>query len=155
MERSNTSINIDPTAKRIHLSARQIKKVPEEFKVCLSLQELDLSNNSIRVIPDWLFQLPQLRTLNLSSNKIKSLELPNDAVTIRRLDLSKNQIELLPALGPYFPEMHSLDISANKLTRIEPQVFSGATLLRSLSLNKNKIDSWPNKLQGLHLLLIF
>ncbi len=152
MERSNTSINIDPTATRIHLSARQIKKVPEELKVCLSLQELNLSNNSIRGIPDWLFQLPQLRTLNLSSNKIKDLVLPNDAVTIRRLNLSKNQIELLPALGPYFPELHSLDISANKLTRIEPQVFSGATLLRSLSLNKNKIDSWPNKLQGLHLL---
>ncbi len=152
MERSNTSINIDPKATRIHLSARQIKKVPEELKVCLNLQELDLSNNSIRLIPTWLFQLPQLRTLNLSSNKIKSLALPNDAVTIRRLDLSKNQIDLLPAIGTYFPELHSLDISGNKLEKIDPQVFAGATLLRSLSLNKNKIVRWPNKLKGLHLL---
>ena len=152
MERSNTSINIDPTATRIHLSARQIKKVPEELKACVNLQELDLSNNSIRVLPVWLFQLPQLRTLNLSSNKIKVWVLPNHAVTIRRLDLSKNQIDLLPAFGQYFPELDSLDISANRLKKIEPQVFAGATLLRNLSLSKNKIERWPDKVQGLHLL---
>ena len=108
--------------RKINLSGRNLKFIPDNVFQYTNLEKLDLSNNRIEIIPNDILKLRKLRTLDLSCNKIKVLQasifkLPK----LRILNLHGNEISRLPK---QLAESHieTLILSRNKFTFIDEEL---------------------------------
>ena len=57
--------------RKINLSGRNLKFIPDNVFQYTNLEKLDLSNNRIEIIPNDILKLRKLRTLDLSCKKSK------------------------------------------------------------------------------------
>ena len=124
--------------RKINLSGRNLKFIPDNVFQYTNLEKLDLSNNRIEIIPNDILKLRKLRTLDLSCNKIKVLQasifkLPK----LRILNLHGNEISRLPK---QLAESHieTLILSRNKFTFIDEEL---TAKIKKLDVVDNPIEN--------------
>eukprot|EP01122_Echinamoeba_exundans_P011677 TRINITY_DN4724_c0_g1_i2.p1 TRINITY_DN4724_c0_g1~~TRINITY_DN4724_c0_g1_i2.p1 ORF type:complete len:316 (+),score=49.16 TRINITY_DN4724_c0_g1_i2:96-1043(+) len=86
------------------------------------LKELHLTANNLRAVPDELFLMESLEILELSSNQL--FEIPNSiskCSNLRKLLASKNNIAQFPNILNDLPHIQEIDLSFNALTYIFPR----------------------------------
>lgn len=108
--------------RKINLSGRNLKFIPDNVFQYTNLEKLDLSNNRIESIPNDILKLRKLRTLDLSFNKIKVLQasmfkLPK----LRILNLHGNEVSCLPKQLAK-SNIETLILSRNKFTYIDDKL---------------------------------
>jgi adenylate cyclase len=142
--------------KSLTLSRNPMLDIPGDFvQLCTSLQELRLSNMSIKKVPQSVQNFTTLMGLDVSSNRIGDI---NDIALYRLPDIQElrvqnNRMEKLPW---YFPRLHMLrllNISNNKFQEVPEEVckMSG---LEELDISFNMISQLPEDLQSLQRLKI-
>lgn len=139
------------TLRVVDLSRNKISDV-ESISVALqklsSLQQLDLSFNSISVInsSNAFGNLPTLFTLNLSGNKISKVSpyAYNGLLQLLNLNLSGNSLTSVEQDSMKgLVSLQSLDLSNNRLSRIENRTnsfFEDLLSLESLYLSNNRLS---------------
>ena len=142
--------------KSLTLSRNPMLDIPGDFvQLCTSLQELRLSNMSIKKVPQSVQNFTTLMGLDLSSNRIGDI---NDIALYRLPDLQElrvqnNRMEKLPW---YFPRLHLLrllNISNNKFQDVPEEVCKMSSL-EELDISFNMISQLPEDLQSLQRLKI-
>ncbi|XP_014815867.1 PREDICTED: toll-like receptor 7 [Calidris pugnax] len=135
------------------------------FKNLTSLEQLDISFNSLSFLPADVFQgmPPGLKTLNLTNNQMKSfnwgkLQYLKKLVT---LDLSNNLLSTVPReLSNCSSTLQELMLRNNRIQRLTKHFLRGAFKLKYLDLSANKIEiikksSFPeNVINNLRMLLL-
>ncbi|NXP16189.1 TLR7 protein, partial [Thinocorus orbignyianus] len=135
------------------------------FKNLTSLEQLDISFNSLSFLPHGVFEAmpPGLRILNLTNNKMKSfnwgkLQYLKQLVT---LDLSNNLLSTVPReLSNCSSTLQELMLRNNRIQRLTKHFLRGAFKLQYLDLSANKIEiikksSFPeNVINNLKVLLL-
>ncbi|NXU60104.1 TLR7 protein, partial [Turnix velox] len=135
------------------------------FKNLTSLEQLDISFNSLSFIPPGVFEAmpPQLKILNLTNNRMKSfnwgkLHYLKKLVT---LDLSNNLLATVPQeLSNCSSKLQELMLRNNRIHRLSKHFLRGAFKLKYLDLSANKIEiirksSFPeNVIDNLRVLLL-
>lgn len=117
----------------------------------IALQQLDLSNNNIRLLFDNQFRsLDRLQVLDISHNSIVSLNAGQftGLSSLRKLYLQSNDIiEIKAHTFAALEELDTLDLSHNNIEYLHEQAFGNRTLPRMRKLNLN-----ANSLKRLHAL---
>ena len=122
-----------------------LTKIKEKsFNQLINLDEIDLSNNQIRIIEDRSFSsLKSLTTLSLAENKIEELhkETFEGLITLKILAFSSNLIRKLDNLVfTNLMNLIRLDLSSNQISLIEKDGFKDLVNLEELALAENKIS---------------
>ncbi|NWZ44260.1 TLR7 protein, partial [Brachypodius atriceps] len=135
------------------------------FKNLTSLEELDISFNSLSFLPHSVFEKmpPSLKILNLTNNQLKSFiwgNLPS-LKNLVTLDLSNNLLSTVPReLSNCTSSLQELMLRNNRIQRLTKYFLRGAFQLRYLDLSSNKIEvikrsSFPeNVINNLRMLLL-
>ncbi|XP_071489110.1 leucine-rich repeat serine/threonine-protein kinase 1-like [Diadema antillarum] len=110
---------------------------------CISLGNLDLSQNSLSSLPTEIDACTALLTLNLSDNKFEEVPHPW-ACPLEVLNISKNKVQSAPPDLPKFwrRSLRFLNLSNNRLTEIPPSVCRLGSL-SELDLSRNFLRSFP------------
>eukprot|EP01116_Phalansterium_solitarium_P013312 TRINITY_DN3066_c0_g1_i4.p1 TRINITY_DN3066_c0_g1~~TRINITY_DN3066_c0_g1_i4.p1 ORF type:complete len:674 (-),score=309.55 TRINITY_DN3066_c0_g1_i4:852-2873(-) len=125
----------------------KIDCLPPELVRCVSLVELDVSNNLLKEVPQWLGELQELHTLSLSCNRLS--QLPNElfkAPRLQRLIVSFNQLTQIPLGIQHGSSLRHLDFSENKITTIPAKELCALANLNVLLLSNNNISQVPGEL---------
>ncbi|NXY27162.1 TLR7 protein, partial [Atrichornis clamosus] len=135
------------------------------FRNLTSLEELDISFNSLSFLPPGVFEEmpPSLKILNLTNNQLKSFiwgNLPSLKKLVT-LDLSNNLLTTVPReLSNCSSSLQELMLRNNRIQRLTKHFLRGAFKLRYLDLSSNKIEiikrsSFPeNVINNLKMLLL-
>lgn len=115
--------------KKLNLSHKNLKTIPDNVYQYANLEKLDLSYNRIEVIPQEILKLKKLRTLDLAFNNLKVLQgalfkLPK----LKILNLHGNQIKHLPK-QILDSKITTLILSKNKIEHLDESLISGITKL--------------------------
>ncbi|OPJ69579.1 toll-like receptor 7 isoform B [Patagioenas fasciata monilis] len=135
------------------------------FKNMTSLEQLDISFNSLSFLPTGVFEAmpPELKVLNLTNNRLKtfswrSLQNLKRLVT---LDLSNNLLTTVPReLSNCSPVLQELMLRNNRIQRLTKYFLRSAFQLKYLDLSSNMIQiikksSFPeNVINNLRMLLL-
>ncbi|XP_068566343.1 toll-like receptor 13 [Cebidichthys violaceus] len=132
----------------LSLTQNKLPCVPAAIRNLPTLQELDLSKNSIKTLECNDFtNLTKLRQLSLHQNLISALKecVFKDLIRLQVLKLQNNSISKLEgAFKIYLPNLKQLRLNLNKLTAIKHGAFAGLKSLQNLSLNDNQIYKLEN-----------
>ena len=147
-----------------------MESLPENWKRCVNMKDLDLSENPLRCLPPSLAQLTKLRKVNLTFCcltdfptvllQLDSLEnlqmeknlissLPGDLcrTNLRTLKLRDNLVEELPSNFGLLSQLQELDLSRCMFQNF-PQVVLSIESLKCLDLEDNNIsvlpETWTN-----------
>ncbi|XP_061393291.1 chaoptin-like, partial [Musca vetustissima] len=148
---------------KLNMKGNRLQSIPEHAFVGLeeSMQEIDLSENSLRSFPMMaLRKLDYLRILRLSNNKISTFYgdiqlVTNNATaasTLRLpsltfLDLSSNKFtEILDDCFRTFPQLKTLSMYANQIETVQADAFKSLKELMSLDMSHNRIISLDSKI---------
>ncbi|RLV62476.1 hypothetical protein DV515_00019274, partial [Chloebia gouldiae] len=135
------------------------------FENLTSLEELDISFNSLSFLPHGVFEKmpPSLKILNLTNNRLKSFiwgNLPS-LKNLVTLDLSNNLLTNVPReLSNCTSSLQELMLRNNRIHMLTKHFLRGAFELRYLDLSSNKIEiikrsSFPeNVINNLKMLLL-
>jgi len=119
--------------------------IPEPaFQLRITLQELDLSCNTLSVLPPEIGKLVKLRKLNLLKNNIR--ELPEEISELKALEdlnMSQNKLSSIPDSLLCLTSLQSLIMSNNQISKLEPAKLMGMTSLSHLDLENNNIGRLP------------
>ncbi|KAI9455362.1 hypothetical protein BJY52DRAFT_1205034 [Lactarius psammicola] len=142
--------------KSLTLSRNPMLDIPGDFvQLCTSLQELRLSNMSIKKVPQSVQNFRTLMGLDLSSNRIGDItdiflyRLPD----LQELRVQNNRMERLPW---YFPRLHMLrllNISNNKFQDV-PEEVCNMSSLEELDISFNMISQLPEDVRTWHRLKV-
>nr|XP_009681956.1 PREDICTED: toll-like receptor 7 [Struthio camelus australis] len=135
------------------------------FKNLTSLEQLDISFNSLSFMPPGVFEVmpPELRILNLTNNKLKNFhwEELHFLEKLITLDLSNNLLFTVPQeLSNCSSTLQMLMLRNNRIQRLTKHFLRGAFNLKYLDLSSNKIQiikksSFPeNVINNLKMLLL-
>ena len=136
--------------KRLTVSTRNLsvlKIQSDSFSHLSSLEELDLSENSIREFPAGeICSLANLRHLNLSSNQIGGVaDLGRGCLpSLELLDLSGNELTSLET-NSLPASLQELRVQKNFIRFIAPDVFSNSSI-SELDMSNNQINHLPSPL---------
>lgn len=122
------------------------------FEKFSKLEELDLSENQLRVVPGGFKKTLWLSVLNISKNNISSL--PDDFVSLAEsltfLDISHNPLKELPAVVWKLVSLKSLHAdNIGKIVNMES--ITNLKELTELSLASNMIEAIPEACRNLAL----
>ncbi|TFY71632.1 hypothetical protein EVG20_g1385 [Dentipellis fragilis] len=129
----------------LNLSRNPMVEIPLDFvQSCTGLQELRLSNMSIKKVPQSVRHCTTLFGLDLSCNRIADLDVGLDRIPdLTNLMVQNNRMETLPW---YFPRLRSLrivNISNNKF-QVFPEVLCKMEGLTELDISFNMISELPD-----------
>ncbi|XP_013109794.2 uncharacterized protein LOC106088689 [Stomoxys calcitrans] len=148
---------------KLNMKGNRLQGIPEHAFVGLeeSMQEIDLSENSLRSFPMMaLRKLDHLRILRLSNNKISTfygdIQLVTNNATaasalrlasLTFLDLSSNKFtEILDDCFRTFPQLKTLSMYANQIEVVQPEAFKSLKELMSLDMSHNRIITLDSKI---------
>ena len=142
--------------KSLTLSCNPMLDIPGDFvQLCTTLQELRLSNMSIKKVPQSVHNFWCLTRLDLSSNRITDLgdislyHLPD----LQELRVQNNRMERLPWHFPQLRKLRLLNISNNKFQDVPEEVCKMSSL-EELDVSFNKISQLPENMQSWHRLKV-
>ena len=131
---------------RVYCNDKSLTSVP--YGIPVDTKTLFLQNNRLINSPELnsrLSRLPQLERLMLYNNEL--VEFPGiQSVTLREMDLNGNQIERVSNLVK-LNNLDRLNLDDNALSANHIDL-SGMPHLRSLSLSKNLLSTFPTGLPG-------
>uniref|UniRef100_H2ZFE9 LRRNT domain-containing protein n=1 Tax=Ciona savignyi TaxID=51511 RepID=H2ZFE9_CIOSA len=112
------------------------------FRNLPNLQELDISDNDLRVLNISFHGSPLLHTLRLESCSLESIPYidPTGRPNVTTLALSHNAITRIEGLS-LWPALLILNLSFNSIRRIHSNTFVKQSNLTQLYLHKNNISS--------------
>ncbi|CAD5228080.1 unnamed protein product [Bursaphelenchus okinawaensis] len=130
-------------------SQKKLTDVPKEvIKAKKTLEELNLSVNSIETLPPELFKCIRLKKLDISENKIKNVPDEIDELTdLMVLNLSKNDLMNLPETIGKCVNMVSLNLSNNMLSL--SKCVMNLTQLTSLNISETATAALPAEIDQL------
>ncbi|XP_073832961.1 uncharacterized protein [Musca autumnalis] len=148
---------------KLNMKGNRLQSIPEHAFVGLeeSMQEIDLSENSLRSFPMMaLRKLDYLRILRLSNNKISTfygdIQLVTNNATaasalrlpsLTFLDLSSNKFtEILDDCFRTFPQLKTLSMYANQIETVQADAFKSLKELMSLDMSHNRIIALDSKI---------
>ena len=138
--------------KSLTLSRNPMLDIPGDFvQLCTSLQELRLSNMSIKKVPQSVQNFRTLMGLDLSSNRIGDItdislyRLPD----LQELRVQNNRMEKLPWYFPRLRMLRLLNISNNKFQDVPEEVCKMSSL-EELDVSFNMISQLPENVQSWH-----
>ncbi|XP_075158088.1 uncharacterized protein LOC142231362 [Haematobia irritans] len=148
---------------KLNMKGNRLQGIPEHAFVGLeeSMQEIDLSENSLRSFPMMaLRKLDYLRILRLSNNKISTfygdIQLVTNNATaasalrlpsLTFLDLSSNKFtEILDDCFRTFPQLKTLSMYANQIELVQAEAFKSLKELMSLDMSHNRIIHLDSKI---------
>lgn len=138
----------DRPAVRLDLSGCSLLHVPAWVQAHAStLQELNLSDNSLATLPSWLAQFSHLRILFVSQNKFQTLpEVVGRLPRLFMLSFKQNLLQSVPerSLGS---SLGWLILTSNRLSRL-PADIGRLTGLRKLMLANNALTMLPPEMVG-------
>ncbi|KAH8294122.1 hypothetical protein KR054_008657 [Drosophila jambulina] len=115
------------------------------------VSSVDLSHNRIKELPGDDSIMVNIKRIDLSFNPLSPRAVHNvlnEPKTVRELSLAGTGIEQLELLET--PFLQFLNLSYNKLRNVKPEVFQRVTLLETLDLSSNQLESlddlsgaWP------------
>jgi adenylate cyclase len=136
--------------KSLTLSRNPMLDIPGDFvQLCTTLQELRLSNMSIKKVPQSVQNFRTLTRLDLSSNRIGDLtdaslhHLPG----LQELRVKNNRMEGLPWYFTHLRMLRFLDISNNKFQDV-PEEVCNMLSLEELDVSFNMISQLPKNVQS-------
>lgn len=141
-----------PSLEKLNLSNNKIKILYSNNDVtnlavewgCISLKELNISNNFVESLPFQMHSCVQLVSLQASTNQLTNFVHPWTC-PLKDLDLSYNSLSDMPlSLDNFWDKtLHSLKLSKNDFMEI-PQTICRLAALNELDLSHNAIQSLPN-----------
>ncbi|KAL9881930.1 uncharacterized protein ACN427_010004 isoform 2-T2 [Glossina fuscipes fuscipes] len=148
---------------KLNMKGNRLQGIPEYGFAGLeeSMQEIDLSENSLRTFPLLsLRKLDYLRILRLSNNKISTFYgditlATNNATAVAALrlpsltflDLSSNQFtEIIDDCFRAFPQLKTLSFYANHIEVVQAEAFKSLRELMSLDMSHNRIITLSAKI---------
>uniref|UniRef100_A0A8C6UUL3 TIR domain-containing protein n=1 Tax=Neogobius melanostomus TaxID=47308 RepID=A0A8C6UUL3_9GOBI len=132
----------------IVLSKCGIQRIADEsFTPVLRLRTLRLDRNKLQTVPSAISNLRSLNNLDLSNNSIKSLECNDFAnlTLLQYLSLPWNKITTLSAcVFQNLPRLRVLELQGNSLTKISNAFTTHLPNLKILRLNQNSLTTLEN-----------
>ncbi|KNC99955.1 hypothetical protein, variant [Spizellomyces punctatus DAOM BR117] len=127
----------------LYLQNANLKELPEEIQLLVSLTHLDVSFNIVECISEAIFErLADLQYFNAQSNQLKAL--PHTLAKCTRLEqlrLFKNYLEELPDyIFTSLRHLRILDVSVNRLQRLPDAIFDACGNLEELALRRNRVS---------------
>ncbi|HEY0323746.1 MAG TPA: COR domain-containing protein [Pyrinomonadaceae bacterium] len=133
----------------------QLTYLPEELFALESLEELNLSYNSLISIPDSIARLRNLTSLNLSSNKLDTLpDSISQLQNLKSLKINSNPLPTIPEWITTLKNLEHLGLGVLKLKTV-PDFIAQLERLKELILVGNElriIPDWISNLKNLKLL---
>nr|XP_022919332.1 chaoptin isoform X1 [Onthophagus taurus] len=130
-----------------HGFSKSLSEIPKAFKILINIEDLNLSNNKLKIIPETAFySMKKLKRLELQDNVIENVlkgTFQGDIHTnLEIIYLSFNSIKTIQQhsfveLG----ELKELHLDDNKIDNIERRAFMNLKNLALLSLKGNKIST--------------
>lgn len=111
-----------------------------------ALEELNLSNNSIRSIPESLFNLKSLKKLIMNKNKLHDIS--DNIYKLKRLEIlnvNYNEIKFFPPKLCEMPCLQELLVVCNHLVRL-PDMLGTMPSLRKIDATANRLTQIPYSL---------
>ena len=98
----------------LNASENNLESIPEEFGALTHLKTLAISDNKLKFLPQGLFKLCNLTSLDVSGNLIKSMAPELSELTcLQTLYLSDNQFTVLPIQLCDMKHITCLDVANN------------------------------------------
>ncbi len=115
----------------------------KEIEIGKKTKKIDLSKKGLKSIPNEIFEITDLETLILEGNQIKSI---SDSISklskLKVLDVSNNKINKISDKLYSLVGLEKLNLSNNKLLRISPNIVK-LEKLKSLTLFNNNLNIPP------------
>ncbi|TPX66188.1 hypothetical protein SpCBS45565_g04616 [Spizellomyces sp. 'palustris'] len=127
----------------LYLQNANLKELPQEIQLLVSLTHLDVSFNSLESISDPIFErLADLQYFNAQSNQLKALpDILAKCTRLEQLRAFKNYLEELPDhIFSSLRHLRILDVSVNRLQRLPDTIFDACNNLEELALRRNRIS---------------
>lgn len=102
--------------KKLNLSCKNLKEIPEDLYNYVNLTKLVLSNNRIKVIPKEILKLKKLKVL----------------------DLANNEIDVLQSAVFNLPKLRIFNVYGNNIKKFPKQVYKSG--IQKLIVSKNPIE---------------
>ncbi|TFY77249.1 hypothetical protein EWM64_g6760, partial [Hericium alpestre] len=134
----------------LNLSRNPMVEIPLDFvQSCTGLQELRLSNMSIKRVPQSVRHCTTLLGLDLSCNRIGDLDVGLDRIPdLTNLMVQNNRMEKLPWYFPRLRALRVLNISNNKF-QVFPEELCDMEGLAELDISFNMISELPDEIGNL------
>lgn len=133
------------TLRNFSAKSNFIDEVSGHFDGCHSIEQLDLSDNYIKVFTLKTEHLSKLKHLRLNTNYLRIF--PECIWTLKALQvcsLRQNSLRKLDVKEPM--AIHHLDVSCNKITEIDLQTPGNLRHLKVLDMHDNDLGELPNEL---------
>ena len=128
----------------LSLDSNQLEGIhPDAFRNCSSMQDLNLSGNSLDGIPVALKDMRMLRTLDLGENQIRSLNRPGfrGMSSLYGLRMIGNEITNVTVEDfAELPALQILNLARNKIETVEDGVFTANPALQAIRLDSNLLQ---------------
>ena len=125
----------------LNLGHNHLSELPASLSAMTMLGNVDLRRNDFETVPAVLCGLP-VRSLNLSGNRIADAAALRACTTLRVLDLSGNVLRSFDGCLPEINELRTLNLSCNFIKEIDGFLAQLETVER-LNLSGNVIVSVP------------
>ena len=123
--------------------------IPEQIGLLEHLEQLSISDSSVKILPQCVGNLVNLRMLGISETDIKTIpESLENLTSLKNLYLSKNQLQELSDTIIKLSSLEYLSLNDNNIQKI-PDSIGNLRNLISLNLSKNKFNTLPKSIENL------
>ena len=149
-------VQLCTTLQELRLSNMSIKKVPQSVRNFRTLARLDLSSNRITDLTDiYLHLLPYLQELRVQNNRMERLPSYFSRLhVLRLLNISNNKFQDIPAEVCNMSSLEELDVSFNMISQL-PENMQSWHQLKVLIIIGNRVTRIPNSFRHLSSLTVF
>lgn len=124
---------------KLDLSYNRISSIPCDILKLRKLRTLDLSFNQLKVLQGAIFRLPKLRILNFHGNQISKVPKQIASSNIETLILSKNKVEELDE--NLIEKLKKIDLTDNPISTNKEGVINELMKTEQLSINSNVLSA--------------
>lgn len=112
------------------------------FPTELNLKKLSLVNNEIEHIQQGTFLYSEIEEIDLSNNRIKVIKTDTFSNNIKGILIRNNELSHIEA-GTFRPKLRYLSLDGNHVSRIQDNVFDNSSDLEEIHLSHNRLIAIP------------
>ena len=146
----NTQVGELITLVELRLGYNRLKVLPKELALCFNLRKLSCQNNLLASIPgEMMSGLSCLLNLNVACNQLVFLpDALGDMICLEKLRMDQNQLRALPATIGACTSLTVLSLTCNQLFHI-PDSVQECVNLTALHISSNRFRQLPRCVDGL------